>query len=198
MVAVPVASPPPYVAKVEHVTRADLRWSWHPGCPVGPAQLRRIRLHYFGFDGKPHIGEIVVNQSVVAAVAGVFGRLYRGRFPIRSIRPIDVFHGSDSRSTAADNTSSFNCRYAVAPGPKSWSMHAYGEAIDVNTVENPYIQNGRVTPANAKAYADRTNVRSGMAVEGGALVQAFALAGWSWGGRWRPSPDYQHFSTNGR
>jgi D-alanyl-D-alanine carboxypeptidase len=198
MVAVPVTSPPPYVAKVEHVTRADLPWSWHPGCPVGPSQLRRIRLRYFGFDGKQHVGEIVVNQSVVAAVTGIFERLYRGRFPIRSIRPIDVFHGSDSRSTAADNTSSFNCRYAVAPGPKSWSMHAYGEAIDVNTVENPYIQNGRVTPANAKAYADRTNVRPGMAVEGGALVQAFALAGWSWGGRWRPSPDYQHFSTNGR
>jgi hypothetical protein len=77
-------------------------------------------------------------------------------------------------------------------------MHAYGEAIDVNTVENPYIQNGRVTPANAKAYADRTNVRPGMAVDGGTLVQAFARAGWSWGGRWSPSPDYQHFSTNGR
>jgi len=62
-------------------------------------------------------------------------------------------------------------------------MHAYGEAIDVNTVENPYIQSGRVSPANAKAYADRTSVRPGMAVEGGALVQAFALVGWSWGGR---------------
>jgi hypothetical protein len=77
-------------------------------------------------------------------------------------------------------------------------MHAYGEAIDVNTVENPYIQNGRVTPANATAYADRASVRPGMAVEGGELVQAFAAAGWSWGGRWRPSPDYQHFSANGR
>jgi hypothetical protein len=198
MVAVPVATPPPFVAKVEHVTRSDLRWSWHAGCPVGPSQLRRIRLRYVGFDGRAHLGEIVVNQGVVSQVTQIFRRLYGEHFPIRSIRPIDVFHGSDSRSTAADNTSSFNCRYAVAPGPKSWSMHAYGEAIDVNTVENPYIQNGRVTPANAKAYADRTNVRPGMAVDGGTLVQAFALAGWSWGGRWSPSPDYQHFSTNGR
>jgi hypothetical protein len=198
MVAVPVATPPPFVARVEHVTRSDLRWSWHAGCPVGPSQLRRIRLRYVGFDGSAHMGEIVVNQSVVTQVTQVFRRLYAARFPIRTIRPIDVFHGSDPRSTAADNTSSFNCRYAVAPGPKSWSMHAYGEAIDVNTVENPYIQNGRVTPANAAAYADRTNVRPGMAVEGGVLVRAFAAAGWSWGGRWRPSPDYQHFSTNGR
>jgi hypothetical protein len=198
MVAVPVATPPPFVAKTERVTTSDLRWSWHAGCPVGPSQLRRIRLRYVGFDGRAHTGEIIVNQSVVPQVTQIFRRLYGERFPIRSIRPIDVFHGSDPRSTAADNTSSFNCRYAVAPGPKSWSMHAYGEAIDVNTVENPYIQNGRVTPANAKAYADRTNVRPGMAVEGGALVQAFAAVGWSWGGRWRPSPDYQHFSSNGR
>ena len=198
MVAVPVASPPPFVAKVERVTASDLRWSWHSGCPVGPRQLRRIRLRYVGFDGRPHLGDIIVNARVAGAVSEIFGRLYGERFPIRSILPIDVFHGSDARSTAADNTSSFNCRYAVAPGPKSWSMHAYGEAIDVNTVENPYIQNGRVTPADAKGYADRSNVRSGMAVEGGALVKAFALAGWSWGGRWSPSPDYQHFSTNGR
>ncbi len=198
MVAVPVASPPPFVSRVERVTRADLRWSWHSGCPVGPSQLRRIQLGYVGFDGKPHVGAIIVNAHVAGAVTQIFRRLYGERFPIRSIKPIDVFHGSDARSTAADNTSAFNCRYAVAPGPKSWSMHAYGEAIDVNTVENPYIQNGRVTPVNAKAYADRASVRPGMAVEGGALVRAFALAGWSWGGRWRPSPDYQHFSPNGR
>ena len=198
MVAVPVASLPPFVSRVERVTRADLRWSWHSGCPVGPSQLRRIQLGYVGFDRKPHVGAIIVNARVAGAVTQIFRRLYGERFPIRSLKPIDVFRGSDARSMAADNTSSFNCRYAVAPGPKSWSVHAYGEAIDVNTVENPYIQNGRVTPPNAKAYADRASVRPGMAVEGGALVRAFALAGWSWAGRWRPSPDYQHFSANGR
>ena len=198
MVAVPVATLPPFTATVAHVTRAHLSWSWRRGCPVGPAQLRQIRLRYVGFDGKPHVGTIVVNAGVTAAVTAVFKRLYGERFPIRSILPIDVFHGSDSASTAADNTSSFNCRFAVAPGPKHWSMHAYGEAIDINTVENPYIQNGVVSPKNAKAYADRSNVRPGMAVEGGDLVRAFTAVGWGWGGRWSPSPDYQHFSTNGR
>jgi hypothetical protein len=198
MVAVPATTLPPYVATVQHVTAAELRWSWRPGCPVGPSQLRRIRLRYVGFDGKAHVGNIVVNAAVTDDVTAVFRRLYGARFPIRSILPIDVFHGSDSRSTAADNTSSFNCRFAVAPGAKHWSMHAYGEAVDVDTVENPYIENGVVLPANAKAYADRSNVRRGMAVAGGALVRAFAAVGWSWGGRWSPSPDYQHFSTNGR
>jgi hypothetical protein len=77
-------------------------------------------------------------------------------------------------------------------------MHAYGDAIDVNTFENPYVEGGRVRPAAARAYADRTRVRPGMAVPGGVLVRAFARVGWGWGGRWSGSPDYQHFSTNGR
>ncbi|HET7146660.1 MAG TPA: M15 family metallopeptidase [Gaiellaceae bacterium] len=200
MVAVPAvpSSLPPYVARIERVTAAQLPHSWRPGCPVGPAQLRRIRLRYVGFDRRAHMGQLVVSARVADDVASVFGTLYRARFPIRKMRPIDVYGGNDSRSTAADNTSSFNCRAAVAPGPKHWSMHAYGEAVDVNTVENPYVLGGRVAPANAKAYADRSNVRRGMAVEGGVLVRAFARIGWGWGGRWSGSPDYQHFSTNGR
>jgi hypothetical protein len=197
MVAVP-ATQPPFVARIERVTAAELPYSWHSGCPVGPAQLRRVRLRYLGFDGRAHLGQLIVNARVTGDVVFVFQTLYAARFPIRQMRPVDVFHGSDSRSTAADNTSSFNCRFAVAAGPKHWSMHAYGEAIDINTVENPYIQTGRVSPANAKAYADRTNVRPGMAVEGNVLVRAFARVGWGWGGRWAGSPDYQHFSTNGR
>jgi len=197
MVAVPVPLPP-YVAHVERVTAAQLPFSWHAGCPVGPAQLRRVRLRYVGFDGKAHRGQLIVNARVARDVASVFGSLYRARFPIRRMLPIDAYRGSDSRSTAADNTSSFNCRYAVAPGARHWSMHAYGEAVDVDTVENPYIQGGRVTPPNAEPYADRANVRRGMAVEGGVLVRVFARVGWGWGGRWSGSPDYQHFSTNGR
>ncbi|HZR96528.1 MAG TPA: M15 family metallopeptidase [Gaiellaceae bacterium] len=197
MVAVP-ATPPPFVARVERVTAAQLPYSWRPGCPVGPSRLRRVRLRYVGFDGRAHMGELIVSERVTPDVIAVFRTLYRARFPIRQMRPIDVFRGSDSRSTAADNTSAFNCRYAVAPGAKHWSMHAYGEAIDVDTVENPYIQSGRVTPANAAAYADRGDVRPGMAVEGGVLVRAFEAVGWGWGGRWAGSPDYQHFSANGR
>jgi hypothetical protein len=182
MVAVPATPPPPFVARVERVTAADLPHSWHPGCPVGPAQLRRVRLRYLGFDARPHTGQLIVNARVAHDVVVVFRTLYTARFPIRQMRPIDVFDGNDSRSTAADNTSAFNCRFAVAPGPKHWSMHAYGEAIDINTVENPYIQCGRVSPVNAAAYADRTNERPGMAVEGGALVRA-SLA---WLGLGRP------------
>jgi hypothetical protein len=197
MVAVP-ATPPPFVARVERVTAADLPYSWRSGCPVGPSQLRRLRLAYIGFDGKRQLGALVVSARVVPKVIVVFRRLYRARFPIRRMQPIDAYHGSDDRSAAADNTSGFNCRAAVTTGAKSWSMHAYGEAIDVNDVENPYILGSRVIPPAGKAYLDRANVRPGMAVEGGALVRAFASVGWGWGGRFAGTPDYQHFSSNGR
>ena len=114
------------------------------------------------------------------------------------LTPVDAFHGSDEKSMAADNTSGFNCRYAVANGPPTWSMHAYGDAIDVNTVENPYIEPGRsVQPPAGLAFADRADRRPGIAYPGGALVDAFAAIGWGWGGYWT-GPDYQHFSTNGR
>jgi D-alanyl-D-alanine carboxypeptidase len=194
MVAVPVA-PPPFTAHVERVTAAELPYSWHPGCPVAPAALRRVRLAYLGFDGRRHLGELVVNAHVVPQVTRVFRTLYRARFPIRRMRPIDVYRGDDDRSAAADNTSAFNCRHAVASGRASWSMHAYGEAIDVNDVENPYLLNGRVIPPAGRAYAHRADVRPGMAVGGGVLVRAFASVGWGWGAGFA---DYQHFSTNGR
>ena len=94
---------------------------------------------------------------------------------------------------AADNTSGFNCRFVG--GTTRWSMHAYGEAIDVNTVENPYVRGSTVSPPAGRAYLDRSRYRKGMAVPGGVLVRAFASAGWKWGASFG---DYQHFSTTGR
>lgn len=158
-----------------------------------------MRLRYVGFDGHAHTGQLIVNERVVPQVITVFRKLYAARFPIRQMRPVDVYHGSDSRSTAADNTSSFNCRFAVSTGPKHWSMHAYGEAIDINTVENPYVLGSSVMPPAGKAYSDRSRTRPGMAVEGSVLVHAFDSVGWGWGGRWAGgTKDYQHFSVNGR
>jgi hypothetical protein len=203
-VAVPVAiSPavhaggPRFYALVFPVDSAQLQYSYRPGCPVGPAQLRLVRLRYWGFDGRAHPGALVVNRAVVPTVVKVFATLYGERFPIRHMQPIDAFHGSDETSMAADNTSGFNCRYAVAPGPPQWSAHAYGQAIDVNPIENPYLEAGTVHPRAGSRYLDRTHYRPGMAVSGGELVNAFRAAGWHWGGRWTGSPDYQHFSATG-
>ena len=188
---------PVFHATVSPVTAAQLGRSWHRGCPVGPAGLRTLTVSYVGFDGRAHRGQLVVARTVTAEATTVFRTLYRARFPIRRMVPIARYGGSDDRSAAADNTSAFNCRRAVAAGPPRWSAHAYGTAIDVNDVENPYLEGGRVIPPAGAAYRDRTRVRPGMAVRGGVLVRAFAAVGWLWGGRWTATPDYQHFSRTG-
>jgi hypothetical protein len=186
---------PPFAATVSRVTRAELGASWHAGCPVAPAALRRARLSYWGFDSEAQTGELVVNADTVPAVKRIFARLYAGRFPLRRMRTIDAYGASDDRSMAADNTSGFNCRYAVAPGPRRWSAHAYGRAIDVNPIENPYLEGKRVLPPAGRAFLDRTKRRRGMAVAGGLLVRSFEVSGWEWGGRWAGSSDYQHFQV---
>jgi D-alanyl-D-alanine carboxypeptidase-like protein len=188
---------PPFAHSVSRVTAAQLPHSWHRGCPVAPAGLRRLRVSYWGFDRRVHTGTVIVNVRAVGPLTRVFSRLYAARFPLRRMRPIDAYGGSDERSLAADNTAAFNCRYAVASGPKRWSVHAYGLAVDVNPVENPYVLDGRVHPRAGRAYLDRSRLRRGMAVRGGLLVRAFAAEGWAWGGRWSGSPDYQHFSATG-
>ena len=154
-------------------------------------------MSYWGFDAQPHMGSMVVAVGVTADVLRVFGTLYAERFPIRQMVPVDVYGGNDNAAAAADDTSGFNCRYAVAPGPPQWSAHAFGQAIDVNDVENPYVDGAAVIPPAGAQYLDRTVYRPGMAVAGGELVAAFAGVGWYWGGRWATSPDYQHFSKTG-
>jgi hypothetical protein len=188
---------PPFHASAVQVTAAELGASWHAGCPVGPSLLRTVHVSYVGFDGHTHAGAIVVHRDVVGDVTTVFRRLYSARFPIRRMEPVAKYGGSDRRSMAADNTSAFNCRFASAPGPKRWSAHAFGKAIDLNTIENPYVQGNYVSPAAGRAYLERARYRPGMAVAGGVLVRAFASVGWFWGGRWAATPDYQHFSATG-
>jgi hypothetical protein len=196
LAAVALLGPPAFVGTVHPVAARDLPHSYRVGCPVGPAQLRLLRLSYWGFDGKPRVGSLVVRDRVAADIVVVFRKLYTARFPIRRLRKVDAYRGSDDASMAADNTSGFNCRFVS--GTRRWSQHAYGEAIDVNPVENPYVQGARVSPPAGRRFLDRSRERRGMAVEGGLLVRAFESVGWKWGGRWSGSRDYQHFSSNGR
>jgi D-alanyl-D-alanine carboxypeptidase-like protein len=185
-----------FVGTISPVRQQDVRFSYRSGCPVAPAELRLVRVTYHGFDGRAHLGALVVNGRVARDVVTVFGRLYAAQFPLRRMTPVSAFRGSDDASMAADNTSGFNCRRAV--GGSGWSEHAYGTAIDVNPVENPYVLGDRPLPPAGRAFLDRRLARRGMAVRGGVLVRAFASIGWKWGGRWAASPDYQHFSLSGR
>ncbi len=171
--------------------------SWRPGCPVALRDLRVLTVRHWGFDGAARAGTLIVHRAMSQRLISVFRRLYEARFPIRRMAPIDAYGGSDFRSIEADNTSAFNCRYV--DGTRRWSEHAYGRAIDVNPIENPYVSaGGRVSHTASRPYVRRTPARPGMAVEGGVLVRAFDGGGWGWGGRWRGSRDYQHFSASGR
>jgi hypothetical protein len=170
--------------------------SWRPGCPVDLRDLRLVTARHFGFDGRVRTGRLIVHRDVAADVVFVLRRLYAARFPIRRMIPVDAYGGSDFRSIEADNTSAFNCRYV--DGTRRWSEHAYGRAIDVNPIENPYVAGGRTSHRASEPYIDRSRRRPGMALDGGALVRAFDAIGWGWGGRWTSVRDYQHFSASGR
>jgi hypothetical protein len=201
---VPVASAsaaPPYSASVQTISPALRKvmtpTSWRAGCPVSLDDLRLVSLAYIGFDGRAHRGRLIVNRDATSAIIGAFRTLYNARFPIRRMEPVDAYGGDDFRSIEADNTSSFNCRPAT--GSSNWSNHAYGRAIDVNPIENPYMSGGKTSHPASVPYLNRGRVRPGMAVAGGTLVRAFAAQGWGWGGSWSGSTqDTQHFSYNGR
>ncbi|HEX6667014.1 MAG TPA: M15 family metallopeptidase [Solirubrobacterales bacterium] len=170
--------------------------SWHQGCPVGFNRLRLLRVRHWSFDGAVHRGRLVVHRDSARAMLAVMHRLYALHFPIRRMRLVDAYGADDHRSMDADNTSAFNCR--VVAGTDRWSEHAYGRAIDLNPVENPYADSdGYVSPPAGAPYADRSRRAPGLIHRNGPVVAAFAKAGWEWGGNWDWPKDYQHFSATG-
>jgi D-alanyl-D-alanine carboxypeptidase len=170
--------------------------SWRAGCPVAPAGLRLVEVTHWGYDGKPRTGRIVVAAHLATKTATIFRTLYAQRFQIQRMEPVDAFGGSDGRSMAANNTSGFNCRRVA--GTSTWSEHAFGTAIDVNPVQNPWVSKGVVDPPAGSAWLYRASPTPGMIIGGDATVQAFASQGFKWGGYWTTKKDYQHFSTSGR
>jgi hypothetical protein len=168
--------------------------SWRPGCPVAPADLRRVTVPHWGFDGRVRRGTLVVHRAHARHVLGVMRRLFRARFPIERMEPVEAYGSDDVRSMAANNTSAFNCR-RLGDG---WSEHAHGRAIDINPLRNPMIRDGVASPAAGARFADRSRRAPGTIHAGDAVVRAFAAIGWGWGGDWRSPVDYQHFSASGR
>jgi D-alanyl-D-alanine carboxypeptidase-like protein len=185
------------IEPIDTRTRARMTGtSWHRGCPVGFADLRLLTVSHWGFDGELHQGRLVVHRDAATSILGTMRSLNRLRFPIRQMRLVDAYGADDRRSMAADNTSAFNCRFVAGSGGV-WSEHAYGRAIDVNPLENPYVTaSGYVSPPAGAPFADRARHRRGMIHRGGPVVQAFA-ASWEWGGNWPWPKDYQHFSATG-
>lgn len=175
---------------------------YHRGCPVTLSQVRVLTVPYWGFDRHTHVGQIVVNARYAVGLRKVFRGLYRMRFPVRHMQLYDTYGPpSLKRPKDGDFTASFECRQAAASpcsGGRtgSWSMHAYGAAVDLNPVQNPYVGCGQTRDPTAVSYMNRLRVRPGMVTP--AVVRLFASIGWGWGGSWYGSTkDYMHFSANG-
>jgi hypothetical protein len=165
--------------------------SYPEGATVPLGDLRYLRLSYVDFNGAVQTGEMVCNQAIAMDLVDIFRQLYLAAYPIRSIRLIDDFGGSDDASMEADNTSCFNYRKAV--GLRRLSRHAEGMAVDVNPLENPYVRGQSVRPASAKPYADREKDFPHKIDRTDLCYKLFLGHGFSWGGTWRSARDYQHF-----
>ncbi len=172
------------------------RSTWTRGCPVARSDLAWLRLTFWGFDDRRHTGELLVNRTVAADLVSVFHTLYRQRFPMEQMAIVASIDPAAPPTGDGNGTGAFVCR--AVTGGTSYSQHAYGLAIDVNTFQNPYVKGDVVIPELASAYLRRDRVRPGMIVPAGPVIRAFAKIGWEWGGTWRTLKDLQHFSLNGR
>jgi hypothetical protein len=177
-------------------TEVLARSSWVPECPVTVDELSYLTVSHYGFDGRVHTGEIIVNSGFAEEVGEVFRLMHEARFPIEQMRVITKEEIDAAPTGDWNDTTSFVCRPAV--GSSSWSQHAYGLAIDVNPFHNPYLKGDLVLPELASVYTDREDVRPGMVFEGDVVTEAFADMGWGWGGNWSTLKDWMHFSFTGR
>jgi hypothetical protein len=175
---------------------------WHRGCPVPLSGLRLLTVTHRGFDGRAHTGQLIVNRRAARPLGTAFRRLYALHFPIHHMRLADFYGPRRQRPRDGDVTASFECRQAVPSpctggrGTGTWSMHAYGLAVDVNPVENPYVGCGQSRDPTARRYRDRSRHRRGMVTR--RAVGAFRSVGWGWGGAWTGNTkDYMHFSSSG-
>ena len=116
------------IATGRDAVRSRVRFSWRRGCPVGPVELRLLRVDHWGFDGRVHRGELIVHRDHARRILRVLKQLFQARYPIQRLRLVDAYRADDDRSMAANNTSGFNCRRVS--GSSSWSEHAFGRAID--------------------------------------------------------------------
>ncbi len=188
-------SPEEFRSAVSPVTALRLGSSHRAGCPVQVADLRLVTMTYRDDTGRAQQGEIVVHADVAAATVSIFRALFDAGFPLTRVATVEEFGSDDDRVMAANVTSGYNCRQKT--GGSTFSAHAFGRAIDVNPIQNPYVRGGEVLPPAGRAFLDRSDVRPGMVVAGDVVVRAFSAAGWEWGGDFRSFRDYQHFSETG-
>jgi hypothetical protein len=187
---------PPFQASIEPVTQEELGASWGADARcTPPADLRKLTMSHWGYDGQVTSGQLIVHVAQADRMVAVFGDIYAARFPIERMVPIAAYGADDQASMRANNTSGYNCR--TVAGSTNLSQHAFGAAVDINPLHNPYVKGSTVDPPEGAPWANRSRTDPGMIKAGDAVVQAFARQGWAWGGYWSSGKDYQHFSASG-
>lgn len=179
----------------EHVWERMQGKSYKPNSDIGRKDLRYLRLLHWDYDGRIHLGEMVCNAAIAHELVDIFRQLYQARYPIERMVLPDNYGADDERQMRDNNTSSF-C-YRPISGTKKLSKHALGLAVDLNTLYNPYVgtRGGQsfVQPSTAQAYVDRTKSFRYKIDKNDLAYRLFTAYGYTWGGSWQTSKDYQHF-----
>lgn len=159
-------------------------------------ELMYVHILHYDFDGNSTEGELICNAAIASDLTEIFQELYRNEYRLEKVLLIETYDGDDTASMEDNNTSCFN--YRLVEGSLHLSKHAYGLAVDINPLYNPYItyaQDGteKVSPASALPYADRSARFPYKIDENDLCYKLFTIHGFTWGGNWNSSKDYQHF-----
>lgn len=145
-----------------------------------------VAVPFVSFSGEVCEGQLVVHKEVADEVREIFKKLSDMRFPIERMVPVVAYQWDDDASMAANNSSAFN--YRIIYGTDRLSNHAYGRAIDINPIQNPYVRSdGTAVPSGARYDLAQPGTVTDE------VVGIFKSHGWTWGGEWSDRKDWQHF-----
>lgn len=172
--------------------------SYKEDCTVPREDLRYVHVRHMGFDGEVKDGELVVNKAIADDVLAIFEELYKADYPIEKVRLVDEYDADDEASMSDNNSSAFNFRFISHT--TRISRHGLGMAVDINTRYNPYVKtvDGKLSiePANGADYVDRSKDFPHKIDHEDLCYKLFKEHGFTWGGDWTHSKDYQHFERD--
>lgn len=170
--------------------------SYKADCSIPWSDLNYLKVKYYNFDQEVNVGEIICNKAIAQDLVEIFYELYCNQYQIEEICLVDHYQADDELSMEHNNTSCFN--YRTVSGSATMSKHSLGLAIDINPFYNPYVKkssNGStsIAPFGSEAYVDRTVDFPHKITPDDLCYQLFTAHGFTWGGSWKNSKDYQHF-----
>lgn len=188
-----------YIAEITDDIFARMQGkSYKEDCTVPREDLRYVHVRHMGFDGEVKDGELVVNKAIADDVLAIFEELYKADYPIEKVRLVDEYDADDEASMSDNNSSAFNFRFISHT--TRISRHGLGMAVDINTRYNPYVKtvDGKLSiePANGADYVDRSKDFPHKIDHEDLCYKLFKEHGFTWGGDWTHSKDYQHFERD--